>query len=129
MQGLENGGLVGDGGAAKSGLKVVLLDDAPGNQFLRLVVANLPEQPLRYPKLDFAGVGKCGIGIEMHEVREAIHAGNIAVGESGFDGVLVAVSRLVFFQGGAVEESFGSRRAKLPVVCDLVAVACCIPYI
>src|SRR5258708_26981004 len=92
----------------------VLLDDAPGNQFLRLVVANLPEQPLRYPKLDFAGVGKCGIGIEMYEVREAIHAGNVAVGESGFDGVLVAVSRLVFFQGGAVEESFESKRARPP---------------
>src|SRR5260370_39608417 len=113
MQGLENGGVAGDDGAAKSGIKVVLLDDAPGNPFLRLVVANLPEQPLRYPKLDFAGVGKCGIGIEMYEVREAIHAGNVAVGESGFDGVLVAVSRLVFFQGGAVEESFESRRANL----------------
>src|SRR5258708_39362808 len=91
----------------------VLLDDAPGNQFLRLVVANLPEQPLRYPKLDFAGVGNCGIGIEMHEVREAIDARKIAVGESGVDGVLGAKCRVVVVQGGAVEGLVASGLAYL----------------
>ena len=48
----------------------------------------------------------------MNEVSKAIHAGNVAVGESGLNGVLVPVPRLVFSQGGAVEESFESRRAK-----------------
>src|SRR5216683_1087596 len=106
IQRLENVALPVNDGAAKSGIKVVLLGDAPGNEFLRLVVAIFAEEPLRYPIFDFAGVGERGIRIEMHEVSKAIHAGNVAVGESGFDGVLVPVASLLFFQGGAVEEPF-----------------------
>jgi len=77
---------------------------------LRLVVTVFAEQPLCYPILDFAGVGKRGIGIEMYELSEPMHTGNVAVGHSRFDGVLVAMPPLIFFQGGAVEESFKSRR-------------------
>ncbi len=49
----------------------------------------------------------------MYEVSKAMHAGNVAVGESGFDGVLVPVPSLISFQRVAVEKSFESRRAKL----------------
>jgi len=39
----------------------VLLDDAPGNKLLRLVVTVLPEELLRKAIFDFAGIGESGI--------------------------------------------------------------------
>src|SRR5882762_9976655 len=113
IEGLEDVALAVNDGAAKGGIKVVFLDDAPGNELLRLAVSVFAEQPLGDAIFEFAGVGESGIGIEMDEVGKAIDAGNVAVGEGGFDGVLVAVARLVFFQGGAVEEAFERRRTKL----------------
>src|SRR6266851_1734745 len=113
IQRLEDVALAVDDGAAKGGIKVVLLDDAPGNKFLRLAVAVLPQKPLRKAVFDFAGVGKRGIRIEMNKVGEAIHAGDVAVGERRFDGVLVPASSLVLLQGCAVEESFERRWAEL----------------
>src|SRR6266849_891941 len=110
---LEDVALAVDDGAAKVGIKVVFLDDVPGNQLLRLAVAVFPEEPLCKSIFDFAGVGKCGIGIEMNKVGEAIHAGDVAVGERRFDGVLVPASSLVLLQGCAVEESFERRWAEL----------------
>jgi len=63
-------------GAAKRRIKIVLLDNTPVEQFLRLAVAVFPEEPLGNAIFDFAGVGKCGIGIEMDEFSESIHAGD-----------------------------------------------------
>src|SRR5260370_981908 len=71
------------------------------------------EKPLRKDIFDFAGGGESGIGIETDKVGEMIHAGNVAVGEHRFDGVLVPASSLVLLQGGAIEESFERRRAEL----------------
>src|SRR6266851_7901006 len=110
---LEDVALAVDDGVAKGGIKVVLLNDAPGNQLPRLAVAVFPEEPLRNSIFDFTGVGKCGIGIEMNKVGEAIHSGDVAVGECRFDGVLVPASSLVLLQGCAVEESFERRWAEL----------------
>src|SRR5467141_682188 len=110
---LENIALVVDDGAAKAGIKIVLLNDAPGNELLRLAITVLPEEPLRKAIFDFAGVGERGIGIKTNKIGEAIHAGDVAVGERRFDGVLVPVPSLVLFQGTAFEESFERRRAEL----------------
>jgi len=112
---LENIALAVDDGAAKGGIKIVLLNDAPGNELLRLAITVLPEEPLRKAIFDFAGVGERGIGIKTNKIGEAIHAGDVAVGERRFDGVLVPVPSLVLFQGTAFEESFrapagGARR-------------------
>src|SRR6266852_236627 len=92
---LENIALAVDDGAAKGGIKIVLLDDAPGNELLRLAVTVLPKEPLRNAIFDFAGVSKSGIGIEPDKVGEMIHAGDITVGQRGFDGVFVPVPSLV----------------------------------
>src|SRR2546421_821202 len=110
---LENIALAVDDGATKGGIKIVLLDDAPGDEFLRLAITVLPEEPLCKTIFDFAGVGESGIGIETNKICEAIHAHDVAVGERWFDGVLVPVPRLVFFQGAAFEESFERRRAEV----------------
>ena len=58
---LENIALAVDDGATKGGIKIVLLDDAPGDEFLRLAITVLPEEPLCKTLFDFAGVGECGI--------------------------------------------------------------------
>ena len=110
---LEHVALAVDDGAAKGGIKVVLLNDAPGNELLRLAVAVFAEEPLRKAIFDFAGVGKSGIGIEMNKVGEMIHPGNVAVGEGRLDGVFVAASILALLSGSATEESLEGRRANL----------------
>src|SRR2546427_296152 len=110
---LENIALAVDDSAAKGGIKIVLLNDAPGDELLRLAITVLPEEPLRKAIFDFAGVGERGIGIKTNKIGEAIHAGDVAVGERRFDGVLVPVPSLVLFQGTAFEESFERRRAEL----------------
>src|SRR5947207_714490 len=110
---LEHVALAVDDGAAKGGIKVVLLNDAPGNELLRLAVAVFAEEPLRKAIFDFAGVGRSGIGIEMNKVGEMIHPGNVAVGEGRLDGVFVAASILALLSGSATEETFERRRANL----------------
>src|SRR6266705_625962 len=110
---LENIALAVDDGATKGGIKIVLLDDATGDEFLRLAITVLPEEPLRKTIFDFAGVSESGIGIKTNKISEAIHAHDVAVGERRFDGVLVPVPNLVLFQGTAFEESFERRRAEL----------------
>jgi len=77
VQRREDVALPVDDSAAKCGIKVVLLHDAPGNQFLRLAVAVFPEEPLCKAIFDFAGVGKSGIGIEPDKVCEVIYAGDV----------------------------------------------------
>src|SRR5216683_6230557 len=109
---LEDVALSIDDGASKGGIKIVLLDDMPENELLRLAVTVFPEESLCKAIFDFAGVGQCGIGIEMDKVREAIHPGDVAVGDGRFNGVLVPASWLVLFQGSAVEESFERGRAE-----------------
>ncbi len=91
----------------------MLLNDAPGNELLRLAVAVFAEEPLRKAIFDFAGVGKSGIGIEMNKVGEMIHPGNVAIGEGRLDGVFVAASILALLSGSATEESLERRRANL----------------
>src|SRR5260370_32121142 len=48
----------------------------------------------------------------MDKVREAIHPGDVAVGDGRFNGVFVPVPWLVLFQGSAVEKSFERGRAE-----------------
>src|ERR1700674_99700 len=48
----------------------------------------------------------------MYELSKMIHAGDVAVGERGFDGVLVPAPSLVLLQGSAIEKSFERRRAE-----------------
>jgi hypothetical protein len=110
---LKNVALAVVDGVAKGRIKIVLLDDASGNELLRLAVTFLPEEPLCKAIFNFAGVSKSGVGIEMDQAGEMIHAGDVAVGESGFEGVLVPAPSLVLLQGSAVEESFERRRAEL----------------
>src|SRR6266480_3062073 len=110
---LEDVALAVDDGAAKGGIKVVLLNDAPGNELLRLAVAVFAEEPLRKAIFDFAGVGKSGIRIVMNKVGEMIHPGNVAIGEGRLDGVFVAASILALLFGSATEESLERRRANI----------------
>src|SRR5689334_3178147 len=90
----------------------MLLDDAPRNQLLRLLVAVFPEQPLRKAIFDFAGVRQRGVRIETHKLRKAIHSGDVTVGKRWFNSVLVPAPGLVIFRGAAVEESLKRRRPK-----------------
>src|SRR6266571_586143 len=99
--------------AAERGIKEMFLQDAPGNEFLRLVFFFLQKQPLRESVLDFIGVRECGVGIETDEVGEIIHPGDVAVGNGRFDGVLVPPSRPVFFRGTPLEEALETGRAKV----------------
>src|SRR6266478_1881342 len=112
VQRREDVALPVDDGAAKCGIKVVLLHDAPGNQFLRLAVAVFPEEPLCKAIFDFAGVGKSGIGVEPDKVCEVIYPGDVTVSKSGFDGVFVPAPHLVLLQRSAIEESFKRGRAE-----------------
>src|SRR5207247_9035415 len=99
---LKDVALTIDDGAAKRRIKVMLLDNAPRNQLLRLPVAVLPKKPLRKAILDFAGVGQRRIGIETHKLREAIHSGYVPISDSGCKGMLVPPTGLVLVQGSVV---------------------------
>src|SRR5258708_6894078 len=113
VEGLEDVRVAVKDGGGEGGMKVVLLDDAPGNKLLRLAVTVFPEEPLRKAVFNFAGVGKSAIGVEMDEVSETIDSCDVAISKRGFDGVLVPATSLVLLQGSAVEESFERRRAEL----------------
>src|SRR6266568_6816923 len=60
--------------AAERGIKEMFLQDAPGNEFLRLVFFFLQKQPLRESVLDFIGVRERGVSIETDKIGEIIHA-------------------------------------------------------
>jgi len=63
-------------GAAKGGIKVVFLDDAPGNELLRLAVPVFAEQPLGDAIFEFAGgLERVASESKWDEVGDAIDAG------------------------------------------------------
>ena len=67
----------------------MLLDQAPGDQFFRLIVAVFHEQPLGDAVLEFVGVGERGIGVEANNLREIVDAGDVVVVKERLDRVLV----------------------------------------
>jgi hypothetical protein len=81
----ENVALAVEDRAAERGIEIMLLENAPGEELFWLFVTSLPEEPLRDAVFDCVGVGEGGIGIEANEVGEIVHAGDIAVGDRGFD--------------------------------------------
>src|SRR5882724_10874249 len=113
VESLKNVALAVYDGAAKGRIEIVFLKDAPGQEFLGLVVAFLQEQPLRETILDFIGVGDRGVGIETDEIGKIVYAGDVTVGKSGLNGVLVSPARFVLLQRSAVEEAFEGRRTEV----------------
>src|SRR6266446_1534874 len=112
-QRLKNISLAWNDCAAERGIKEMFLQDAPGNEFLRLVFFFLQKQPLRESVLDFIGVRERGVSIETDKIGEIIHPGDVAVGNGRFDGVLVPPSRPVLFWGTPLEEALETGRAKI----------------
>src|ERR1700722_17337003 len=112
VEGFEHISLAVRDSAAERRIEIVLLKNAPGEELLRLVVAGFGEQPLSDAVFDFVGVGESGVGIEADEVSEIVYAGDIAVGDRRFDGVLVPFVRLVFVERRAVEKALESGRAE-----------------
>jgi len=51
----------------------MLLCDAPGNQFLRLITAVFPVKALGETVFDFARVGERGIAVEANEIGEVVY--------------------------------------------------------
>jgi len=84
-------------GATERGIEIMFLNQPPGNEFARLVVAVFKEEPLRDAVFDFAGVAQCGVGIEADEALEIVDAADLAKRDVGLDGVLVAMAGVVFF--------------------------------
>src|SRR5882724_3663805 len=113
VESLKNVALAVHDGAAKGWIEIMFLKDAPGQEFPGLVVAFLQEQPLRETILDFIGVGDRGVGIEADEVGKIVYAGDVTVGESGLNGVLVSSARFVLLQRSAVEKAFEGRRTEV----------------
>src|SRR5690348_18020189 len=56
-----------DDGAAERGIEIVFLNEAPGDEFVGLVIAAFQEQPLRNAVFDFARVAERGVRIEPNE--------------------------------------------------------------
>ena len=113
VESFEDVALAVDDGAAESGIEVMLLENAPGEEFLGLVVSGFGEEALGDAVFDFVGVGESGVGVEANEIGEIVYAGDVAIGDRRFDGVLVALVRFAFVERGAVEEAFESGRTKL----------------
>src|SRR5438105_13496254 len=99
----------------------MFLNEQPGNEFARLVVAVFKEEPLRDAVFDFAGVAQGGVGIEADEALEIVYAADVAERDVGLDGVLVAMARLVFFERCAIEEAFQRWRADFQREFSIVA--------
>src|SRR5690348_10125086 len=99
-------------GAAEGGVKVMLLQNAPGDKLLRLIIACLGKEALREAIFDFIGVGQRRIGIEADELGEVVHAGDITIIDDRLDGVFEALAGLVLVGGSTFEETFECRRAQ-----------------
>src|SRR5271163_499775 len=101
----ERAVVAGNEGAAEGGIEIVFLDDAPGEELLRLVIAFFEEEALGDAVFDFVGVGEGRAGVKANEIGEIMDAGDVAVGYVRLDGVLVAATSFVFVKRGAVEEA------------------------
>src|SRR6266851_9429127 len=77
VEGFENVALAGENGAAKRGIEIMFLQQAPGEQLLRLVVAGFHPQALGDAIFDFVRVGAGGVGIKADELQEIVNAGEI----------------------------------------------------
>src|SRR5882724_12463665 len=118
---LKNVSLSINDGATERGIEIMFLNQPPGNEFVRLVIAAFQEEALRDAVFDFAGVAQGGVGIEADEALEIIYAADVAKRDVGLDGVLVAMARLVFFERCAIEEAFQRWRADFQREFSIVA--------
>src|SRR5437763_12071047 len=112
IQRLKNVALPVDDGPAERGIEIMLLRDAPGNHFLRLLLAVFPVKALRKTIFDFAGVRQRGVAVEPNKVCKIVHPSNVAVGDLGLDAVS-ELSANPAFLSPSLEEAFEGRRSKL----------------
>ena len=98
--------------ATERGIEIMFLVNAPREEFLWLVITGFAEEALGDAVLDFVGVGERGVGIEADEVGEIVDAGDVAVGDDGLDGVLVAFARFAFVERGAIKKTLERGRAE-----------------
>src|SRR6266849_1884570 len=93
---LENVALAVENGAAEGGIKIMLLDQLPGKELLRLVIAGFHPEALCDAIFDFIGIGAGGVGVKADESRKIVDAGDVAIRNVGLDGMFVAPSRVRF---------------------------------
>src|SRR5580704_9398953 len=72
----------------------MLLDQAPGDEVSRLIVAVLNPEPLGDAVLQFVRIRERGVGIKTDELRKIVNPGYVVVVEVGFDRVLELFLRL-----------------------------------
>src|SRR4029077_2923597 len=121
VQRFKNVALSVENGSPERGIGVVLLHQTPGQEFLRLIIAGFHPQALRDAIFDFVGVGACGIGIETDELKEIVNAGDIAISDVRFDGVLVALAKFSLVGRDSLEEAFQRRGTKVESELTVVA--------
>src|SRR6266403_569982 len=90
----ENIALTVENGAAEGGIKIMLLDQLPGKELLRLVVAGLHPEALGHAIFDFIGIGAGGVGIKADELGKIVNTGDIAISNLGLDRMFVAPARV-----------------------------------
>ena len=100
-------------GAAERRIKIVSLQNAPGEQLLGLAVAGFDEEPLGDAVFDLAGVRQGGIGIEANKIRNVVYSAYVVVRDCRFDRVFVPLARFVFVERGAIEKAFESGQAEV----------------
>ena len=71
----------------------MLLNQTPGDQVSRLIVAVLHPQPLRDAVFQFVGVGERGVRVETDQFGKIVNAGYVVVVKVRFDRVLVPFIR------------------------------------
>src|SRR5712692_6292906 len=107
----SNVSLPGDDRAAKRGIEKMFLQQAPGDKFLRLIVTTLHPEALRNAVFHFIGVAERGVRVEADELREIVDAGDVAIGDGRFDGVLIALAGFGFIGGPAIKVALQRGKA------------------
>ena len=94
----------------------MLLDEAPGDQVSRLIVAVLHPKPLGDAVLQFVGIRERGVGVKTDEFRKIVNAGYVVVVKVGFDRVLELFLRL-----RALKEPLKRRKPEIDAEFAVVA--------
>src|SRR5579859_187357 len=113
VQGVEDVALAVENCAAKGGIEIMLLHQTPGKQLLGLIVVRFHPQALSNAVLHFIGVGAGGIGVEADELLKIIDAGDVAIDDFRFNGVLVAPAVPGFGGWSRAEEPLEGRETQI----------------
>src|SRR6202047_702390 len=122
VESFENVSLAGDDGTAERGIEIMLLQQAPGDELLRLVLTGFPPEALRDAIFDFVGIGASGVSIEADKLQEIIDAGDIAIGNVGLDGVFIAPARVGLLERHPREVALQSGKSE--IYSEFAIIAC-----